>query len=182
MNNDNMELMEQIKAKSIGKDKKDILKTSIREMSKKAAAGIAALLMVVTLASCKKDGIDYMALRNYMPTYTQLASSTLIYYHLDCFDYDTKEYIKHSVEDYKRIESLNEINLIGYYRLLGYEECEKVVQALGYEGWDDFLTKKNCFDKEGKPSIEEWERQTEEYIYYHDIVGEKKDESRSRSN
>ena len=46
-------------------------------------------------------------------------------------------------EDYKKIESLNEKDLFSYYSCLGKIECEKVIVALGYNGWDDFLKKNN---------------------------------------
>lgn len=70
----------------------------------------------------------------------------------------------YTVEDYKKIEELSEEDLIGYYHKLGEEESEKVVQALGYDGWDDYLIKHNYL-RDGKPSIPEWRRQLE--IAYH---------------
>ena len=183
MDKDNLEIIEKIKTNSIGNEKKEKLKAGFKKISKKAAATLVVMLMVVSFAACKKvDRIDRVSLDNYIASLARRAEVDLIIYDIDYFDYDTKEPISNSVEDFKKIKTLSEDNLIGYYEFLGYEECEKVVQALGYEGWDDFLTKKNCFDKEGNPSIEEWERQTEEYLYYHDIMGESDYEHRSRSN
>jgi len=66
------------------------------------------------------------------------------------------------IEEYRRIDPLLEEHLLGYYGILGKEESEKIVQLLGYDGWDDFLTQKQCFDTDGNPSMAAWQRS--EYI------------------
>lgn len=44
------------------------------------------------------------------------------------------------------------------------DESEKVVQALGYESWNDFLIKNNYVNKNGKPDFNKWKRTMQENI------------------
>lgn len=53
---------------------------------------------------------------------------------------------------------------MGFYKVLRLEESEKVVQALGYANWNDFLIKNGYVNKEGKPEMGLWTRS--EYIKY----------------
>lgn len=46
-------------------------------------------------------------------------------------------------EDYKKIKTLDEKDLYSYYNCLGKVETEKVIIALGYDNWEDFLEKNN---------------------------------------
>ena len=71
-------------------------------------------------------------------------------------------------EDYRRIEGLNEEQLIYYYSTYGKDASEKVVQALGYEEWDEFLQKKGYINQKGEPDISEWVY--EEYQKINDIM------------
>src|SRR5574344_1471083 len=67
-------------------------------------------------------------------------------------DYETKEWNN----DYTKLEGLSEDDLYGFSCYLGYNEAEKVVQALGYKSWDNYFAMKGYVDKEGKPSREVW--------------------------
>lgn len=55
--------------------------------------------------------------------------------------------------DYSKIENLSEDDLYGMFKYLGTSESEKVVQALGYTGWDNYLSMNGYFNVDGEPSI-----------------------------
>lgn len=63
--------------------------------------------------------------------------------------------------DYSKIEDLSEKDLFGMLAYLGKEESEKVVQALGYTGWDNYLSMNGYFDESGNPSITVFRNMTE---------------------
>ena len=108
------------------------------------------------------DGVDF-GYDAYIAAMNQLADHYLYINHIDYANHT------YTVDDYKNMKYLSENDLIGYYNVLGEEESEKVVQALGYDGWDDYLTKNNYL-RDGKPSFIEWERQL--HIAYHKLMSE----------
>lgn len=63
--------------------------------------------------------------------------------------------------DYSKIEDLSEKDLFGMLAYLGAEESEKVVQALGYTGWNNYLSMNGYFDESGNPSITVFRNMTE---------------------
>ena len=83
------------------------------------------------------------------------------YLYINNMDYTNREY---TVEEYKSMKYLSEDDLIGYYNILGVKESEKVVQALGYKDWNDYLIS-NGYIKDGQPSFDEWEYQL--HVAYH---------------
>lgn len=58
--------------------------------------------------------------------------------------------------NYDKLENVTEDDIYGFYCYFGREETEKVVQALGYTGWDNFLSMNGYYDESGNPSIEVW--------------------------
>ena len=46
--------------------------------------------------------------------------------------------------------------ILGYYWLLGKDETEKVLQANGYLGWNDYLIRCGATTIKGKPSFSIW--------------------------
>ena len=77
-----------------------------------------------------------------------------------------------TVEDYKKIKELSEDDLIVLCFSLGTKECEKIVQAFGYENWDEFLIQNNYTNIKGKPDFTQW--QVSEYRKINKIMNEEK--------
>ena len=76
---------------------------------------------------------------------------------IQCYD-ENGNLIPKTVEDYRKLYYLSEENLIGYYRMLHEDkaETEKLVCALGYESWNDFLTQKGHLNSEGEADVRVW--------------------------
>ena len=70
----------------------------------------------------------------------------------------------HPAERYKEINEVYDDYLskgdstiiLGYYWLLGKDETEKVLQANGYLGWNDYLIRCGATTIKGKPSFSIW--------------------------
>lgn len=169
------ELLEKSKKNSIGIDKKSY-KEGLKNISKKTLLISLSLLMSLSFVACselKKDVVEYESVTN---TIVQEDYSNLFNKTQDELDYiegleripvevmRVDELLKENViyEDseidnkYKQIKNLTEDDLLGLYRLLGKAECEKVVQALGYQNWDDYFIKNNCVDEKGEPQLSIW--------------------------
>lgn len=169
------QILQNAKKNSIGVDKKERLIMKTKEISKKVLAAILVVVMAVSLSACGPS-------RDYVDGYAQLeldvysVSQELENYGIEYTYNEDKE--KNTIETYEQIESLSEEQLLAYYTLLGENECEKVVMALGYEGWDDYLTKNNYVDEKGNPDIYEWSYEAQEelgkkYEQSFEDVGEK---------
>lgn len=68
---------------------------------------------------------------------------------------NTEERYDQSV--YDSMCEISEENIRGFYQLLGSVESEKAVKALGYEDWDDYLTKHGYLKWGYEPSFEAME-------------------------
>lgn len=60
------------------------------------------------------------------------------------------------IEDYRKIKELNNKTLIGFHAMLSNKEFEKVVKAMGYDSFDDFLIENDYLDQNGQPSWTVW--------------------------
>lgn len=160
------EVYENCKKNSIN-NKIEPLKVGKKVISNKILTGIISVTMVVGLVGCQpQNSISDLTLENHNLMYISNAK-------LDMDEYDilyVGENIDNSVDDYKKLSNLNEKNLIGYYCALNEnkEECEKLVQVLGYNGWDDFLTSNGYVDNYGNPDINKWEKSAKEKNFYED--------------
>ena len=128
---------------------------------KKLFTLLCSLLCFAILAvGCNLDdgrGYSMLAVDEILSEYTSAANTDLINTGIDPFDEDGNK-IEHTVEEYKKLYYLSEDTLIGYYRMLheDKDETEKLVCALGYESWEDFLTQKGHLNDEGEPDIKVW--------------------------
>lgn len=181
MEKDYNKILENSKKNSVGLNKKEKLVKSTKKISVALLFSLVSFTSVISLCSCgntnyserqeevvvayEKDEIKYrmgseysidklMNVHEYLKKYN-------IPYELDGSGYDGEN----NVEDYKRIVELCEEDLIGYYDILGEKESEKVVQALGYEGWDDYLEKNGYIDNFGEPNIDYWQYKVYESFY-----------------
>ena len=154
------ELYSKIKEKSLIMQK-NRLKPYKKTITKQSLITILALASTISLCACQTD---QLTLNNNTSIVKDQAYETWYEYGIKVYDSKAEEYVSNSVEDYKRIENLSEDDLLGYYALLGMNESEKVVQALGYEGWDDFLIKNNYVNEQGKPDFSKWKRTMQENI------------------
>lgn len=75
-------------------------------------------------------------------------------------DYEQKAYgikqYNYTVEDYKKIDKLDESYLFGFYRATNQSTFSEILITLGYSSLDDFLLKNNYVDENGNPSVNEW--------------------------
>lgn len=151
-------------AKSINQ-KKEKLILNKKHISKQSLIIMLTLTSTISLVSCNPN-INQLAVNNYNSIYISEAQQELEKYNIKYYDESTGMLINHSIEEYAQIKTLNENTLIGYYELLGYDECEKIVQALGYNNWNDYLLQKNFIDKNGNPDIKKWENETKIENFY----------------
>ena len=119
---------------------------------------------------------QYESGRTYNYTYIQSVVDNLISYEIsnvrmklvtNNIDTGNGINLNNSVEDYKTIHDLNKKDLYGFYELVQRNEIEteKVIKALGYNDWKDFLIKENCIDRDGKASIAVWRNDEKQRIY-----------------
>lgn len=68
--------------------------------------------------------------------------------------------------DYSVLEGkIDESDLYGFVCHCGYDEAERIVNMLGYDGWDGFCLENGYLDKSGNPSKRVWRNYAEvEYI------------------
>lgn len=157
-------MLEICKSNSIGKDKVTKLKYTKRKIAAAVLTAAIASFSVVGLTGCSTaDIFAPQEISQQLSVYETMAYNEMTYYNIPYYS-STGEEINNDVSDYKKIENLSEENLIGYYYALGEKECEKVVQALGYNDWNDFLIKNHCYDENGNPSIEAWKMQVRSQI------------------
>lgn len=140
--------LNEIKANSIGNDKKNKLKVKTKNIAKAALTTLLILSFTVGLCACGVSNIE--------------EKQDINYKYVDMYTFETKAFLDKyiinscsSVEDYENlIHYLNEADMIIYYDKLGISETNKICMALGYENFDDFLIKNNYVDSEGKASVE----------------------------
>ena len=129
-------------------------------MKKVLVSFLTLLCIAALLTGCKlddKSGYSMNQIEDLLAQKTSAASVDLMNTGIDCYDKDG-EMIPHTVEEYKKLYHLSEDTLIGYYRMLheDKDETEKLVCALGYESWDDFLIQKGHLNDKGEPDIKVW--------------------------
>ena len=151
-------IYENSKRNSIGKDKKQKLIKKVKKISTAMLVSLIAITSGVSLTACQD------------PNYTTKMVSLYIFDAQEIFEKYGLDYgKKYSVEDYMKIPDINDNNLIGFYEMRGREECEKIAQALGYDGIDDYLVKNGYVNSNGEPSIKKWR----EYYASKAVGGEK---------
>ena len=151
-------IYEHSKKNSIGKEKKQKLVKKIKRISTEVLVSLIAITSGVSLTACQD------------PNYTTKMVSLYIYDAQEIFDkYGMDTSRKYGVEDYIKIPDINDDNLIGFYEMLGREECEKIAQALGYNGIDNYLIKNGYLNSNGEASIKAWR----EYYASKALGGEK---------
>ncbi len=69
--------------------------------------------------------------------------------------YGFKHY-SYTIEDYKKIDKLDESYLLGFYEGTTQSTFNNILMSLGYNSLDDFLLQNNYVDKNGNPDIAEW--------------------------
>lgn len=130
---------------SVGSNKKQKLIKKVKRIATTSLVALIAVTSGVSLTACQD------------PHYTNKIVSLYIYDAQEIFDkYGLDNNKKYSVEDYSKIPDINDDNLIAFYEMRGREECEKIAQALGYNGIDDYLVKNGYVNSEGGPSIKAW--------------------------
>lgn len=165
-------ILEKAKSLSICNERKEY-KKNFKEISKRGASLLMALTMSLSLTACSKDKnisknneseSSYEEITDYdSKTISAYVSSKI--YRADaqlklaniryCDEYG--RILTNDLDTYKNIQDLNEDDLIGYYKVLGQEESNKILNLLGYSGWNDYLIKHGFVDKNGQPDIKIWE-------------------------
>ncbi|MBR6690863.1 MAG: hypothetical protein IKL65_05980 [Bacilli bacterium] len=170
---ENKELLEKIKKNSIGENKRDKYITTTKKISKALISTLFAVVFSVSMIACSNvnKNFDYESVESSFQEYNQnkeidmsLVDQYLIAYRSRVYEYIVSSGIDNesiregttTIEDYKAVLDLSEDDLVFYYNLLGKQECEKVVQALGYKNWNDFLTRNNHLNELGNPEFKEW--------------------------
>ena len=172
-----LELLMKVKNNSIGTDKKTKLITKTKSISKKTL--VVLMLSLVTLSTCACNNTNYNFSRNHeIDSYRQSQFSILKYN----LENNGMEFFQanNSIEEYKLIQDLlNEDNIIFYYDALGSEECNKILQVLGYNDLNDFLIKKGYINEKGEPSLEMFRMVKEERII--NEMAERENESKNNN-
>lgn len=79
----------------------------------------------------------------------------------------------YTVEEYEKVKDIfSEDDALLYYDKLGEDECNKIMSALGYEDYDDFLISKGYVDKNGKADRYRYRMDTHKRITK-EMTGEK---------
>lgn len=183
MENKFEEILKRAKENSIGNDKKSEFVRSVKVISKKVLTLLIVVSITVTLAACdlgnvkstdtypeynngeviemqqiESDGNE-LDFRKISEIRGDIVSSVVVKLINADIKYRTDggTIINNDIETYKKIYNIKEDELIGYYMLLGREESDKIVQILGYEGWDDYLIQSGFVNEDNEPDIKMWE-------------------------
>lgn len=71
----------------------------------------------------------------------------------------------YTVEEYEKVKDIfSKDDALLYYDKLGEDECNKIMMALGYEDYDDFLISKGYVDKNGKADRDRYRMDTHKRI------------------
>ncbi|MBR6690249.1 MAG: hypothetical protein IKL65_02845 [Bacilli bacterium] len=171
--------LEVIKKNSIGNNKKSEYSKQTKNISKKTLSILLAVILSLSITACTEidttkeifypyseiTDIDYSEVNEYINDNTYELLMILKENNIDLNGNST-------VEDYKKIKELSEDDLIVLCFSLGTKECEKIVQAFGYENWDEFLIQNNYTNIKGKPDFTQW--QVSEYRKINKIMNEEK--------
>lgn len=170
-------ILERAKTNSICDEKKEY-KKGIKEITKKTLTMLLVTSFSLSLTACgipkvtivdktpntsieevitsKKENYNYKTISPYISgkIYTvkaQLQLANIKY----CDEYG--KILSNDVETYRSIKNLNEDDLIGYYLVLGEKESNKIINVLGYENWNNYLTEKGFINENGEIDIKMWE-------------------------
>ena len=187
MENKLEEILKKTKENSIGIDKKSEFVRSAKVISKKVLTMLIVVSITVTLAACGNvntigsypelnspeivqiedieygNDLDMMKVAELRGEILTRIRVKLLNAGIKYRDSDGKV-IVNDVETYKKIYNIIEEELIGYYSLLGQEESGKILQILGYEGWDDYLIQNGFVDENNEPDIKLWENSVYEQL------------------
>ena len=187
MENKLEEILKKTKENSIGIDKKSEFVRSAKVISKKVLTMLIVVSITVTLAACGNvntigsypelnspeivqvedieygNDLDMMKVAELRGEILTRIRVKLLNAGIKYRDSDGKA-IVNDVETYKKIYNIIEEELIGYYSLLGQEESGKILQILGYEGWDDYLIQNGFVDENNEPDIKMWENSVYEQL------------------
>ena len=187
MDNKLDEILKQTKENSIGIDKKNEFIRSVKVISKKILTMLIVVSITVTLAACGNvntignypepnspeivqvedieygNDLDMMKVAELRGEILTRIRVKLLNAGIKYRDSDGKV-IVNDVETYKKIYNIIEEELIGYYSLLGQEESGKILQILGYEGWDDYLIQNGFVDENNEPDIKMCENSVYEQL------------------
>lgn len=187
MDNKLDEILKQTKENSIGIDKKNEFIRSVKVISKKILTMLIVVSITVTLAACgnvktidiypesnngevvQVEDVGYSNDLDLMKV-AELRGEILTKVRVKFLNAGIKyrdsdgTVIVNDVETYKKLYNIIEEELIGYYCLLGQEESSKILQILGYEGWDDYLVQNGFINENNEPDIKMWENSVYEQL------------------
>lgn len=187
MDNKLEEILKKTKENSIGIDKKSEFVRSAKVISKKILTMLIVVSITVTLAACGNvktndsypdynngeviqvedieyaNDLDLMKVAELRGEILTKVRVKLLNAGIKYRDSDGKV-IVNDLETYKKIYNIIEEELIGYYGLLGQEESGKILQILGYEGWDDYLIQNGFVNENNEPDIKMWENSVYEQL------------------
>lgn len=137
------------KAKAQKKKQIEERKRKFIKMAALLAAATAAALVVSKAGSNIKTQIDIKNASNIVEEETNAKLKKI---GVDVDDDSTIE-----AADYNKLgKNISDQELYGYFLNLDYNETEKILQAMGYRDWGDYLVKKGYFDTYGAASFEVW--------------------------
>lgn len=149
--------LEEAKKNSIG-TKKEELRVGVKKITKNFFILLTIMFLSISLCACNTNKYSQSVIKSYL--HSKSISAMEVLRANDCLGED-EQILTLDVETYQKLLNedirIYESDLIGYYELLGEKESEKIVIALGYEGWNDYLIKHNYLVK-GEPSIELWKQ------------------------
>lgn len=141
-------------------------KKKMKNLALKSAIVVISLTALMKIGPSVYEKIDYaLDVKEVSNTKAEEARDLLIKYDLN----DEPKYDNLWFNDYSKITELSTDDLYGFYQYFGYSETEKVLGALGYNSWYNYLSKNGYYDNQGYPSVEVWENYEES-----DLVNEKR--------
>lgn len=135
-------------------------KKKLKQFLVKAAVSVIVLVAVFKMGGVMVDKIDHALDVKRISTNQAMEANSLLAEN----DLNVVPQGDSWRNDYCQIKDLSEKDLYGFVQYCGYAEAENVVRALGYDSWDNYLSMKGYFNKEGQPSRVVWENYEEARI------------------
>lgn len=132
-------------------------KKKLKQLAIKAAVSVIVLIAIFKMGAAAVEKIDHALDVRRISTYQAMEANSILAendLHVVPFEGEWNN-------NYCQIKDLSEQDLYGFVKYCGYAEAEKVLGALGYESWNNYLSMKGYFDKDGKPSRLVWENYEE---------------------
>lgn len=168
-------IYENLKRNSIGEEKVSTYKPTKRKVKLLVAL---TTLLIMFLTSCNMSN-KVQPKETQMEVYTSDTFSSLdislyqrsrvinlmaSYGYTDYTNINNYREYKYTVEDYQKMEELDETYLYGFYMVTTTKTFNTVLNSLGYKDLNDYLIRNNYVNKDNKPDTNKWYVETQKAI------------------